>query len=55
MSDSETVSSATAREVRGSAPALPREALEIAAGYAFGGPAPDLGALLRDGKCLPDA
>jgi DNA helicase HerA-like ATPase len=35
--------------------ALPREALEIAAGYAFTGPALDLGALLWDGVCLPDA
>ncbi|MFG2554485.1 helicase HerA-like domain-containing protein [Streptomyces sp. NPDC048581] len=42
-------------EARGSAPALAREALEIAAGYAFGGPALDLGALLWDGRCLPDA
>ncbi|NEA68456.1 helicase HerA-like domain-containing protein [Streptomyces sp. SID12488] len=39
----------------GSAPALPRPALEIAAGYAFTGPALDLGALLWDGTCLPDA
>ncbi|RFU87347.1 DUF853 family protein [Streptomyces triticagri] len=37
------------------APALPQEALEIAAGYAFTGPALDLGALLWDGQCLPDA
>ncbi|MGW6731976.1 helicase HerA-like domain-containing protein [Streptomyces sp. NPDC055013] len=50
-----TVSSTGAPEVRGSAAALPREALEIAAGYAFGGPALDLGALLWDGRCLPDA
>ncbi|MFE2630410.1 helicase HerA-like domain-containing protein [Streptomyces sp. NPDC059374] len=40
---------------RTGAPALPREALEIAAGYAFPGPALDLGALLWDGTCLPDA
>ncbi|GHH06203.1 helicase HerA-like domain-containing protein [Streptomyces lanatus] len=40
---------------RSGAPALPREALEIAAGYAFTGPALDLGALLWDGQCLPDA
>ncbi|WTZ46675.1 DUF853 domain-containing protein [Streptomyces sp. NBC_01390] len=39
----------------GSAPALPQPALEIAAGYAFTGPALDLGALLWDGTCLPDA
>ncbi|GAB7109477.1 DUF853 family protein [Streptomyces phaeofaciens JCM 4814] len=30
-------------------------ASEIAAGYAFAGPALDLGALLWDGQCLPDA
>lgn len=50
-----TVSSAGAPEARGRAAALPQEALEIAAGYAFGGPALDLGALLWDGRCLPDA
>jgi DNA helicase HerA-like ATPase len=55
MSDSETVPEATAFEAPGSAPALPREALEIASGYAFAGPALDLGALLWDGACLPDA
>ncbi|MFD6497225.1 helicase HerA-like domain-containing protein [Streptomyces sp. NPDC059944] len=58
MSDSETVPSAAAGagpEGPGGAPALPREALEIAAGYAFAGPALDLGALLWDGACLPDA
>ncbi|MHC3471162.1 helicase HerA-like domain-containing protein [Streptomyces sp. 7R007] len=55
MSDSETVSEATAPEGPGSAPALPREALEIASGYAFSGPALDLGALLWDGRCLSDA
>ncbi|MFE0099116.1 helicase HerA-like domain-containing protein [Streptomyces sp. NPDC059009] len=38
-----------------SAAALPQEAMEIAAGYAFTGPALDLGALLWDGQCLPDA
>ncbi|MET8247496.1 helicase HerA-like domain-containing protein [Streptomyces sp. NPDC005202] len=54
MSDSETVPPATAPEARGSAPALPREALEIASGYAFAGPALDLGALIWDGRCLPD-
>ncbi|MEV5607188.1 helicase HerA-like domain-containing protein [Streptomyces sp. NPDC052225] len=37
------------------APALPAEALEIAAGYAFTGPALDLGALLWDGQCHADA
>ncbi|MFJ9905460.1 helicase HerA-like domain-containing protein [Streptomyces sp. NPDC101152] len=55
MSDSETVPPATAPEAPGSAPALTREALEIASGYAFTGPALDLGALLWDGACLPDA
>ncbi|MFI9764711.1 helicase HerA-like domain-containing protein [Streptomyces sp. NPDC051963] len=55
MSDSETVRAATTPETRGSAPALPQQALEIAAGYAFTGPALDLGALMWDGKCLPDA
>lgn len=55
MSDSETMPPATAPEAPGSAPALPKEALEIASGYAFAGPALDLGALLWDGACLPDA
>ncbi|MFE6361364.1 helicase HerA-like domain-containing protein [Streptomyces sp. NPDC057806] len=55
MSDRETVPSATAPEKSGSAPALPKEALEIAAGYAFAGPALDLGALLWEGRCLADA
>lgn len=41
-------------EVIGSAAALPKEALEIASGYAFSGPALDLGALLWDARCLPD-
>ncbi|WP_353943679.1 helicase HerA-like domain-containing protein [Streptomyces sp. HUAS MG91] len=36
-------------------PALPAGALEIAAGYAFTGPALELGALLWDGQCHPDA
>lgn len=35
--------------------ALPPEAAGIAAGYAFEGPALDLGALLWDGQCLPGA
>lgn len=40
----------------GAAPrSLPQEALEIVSGYAFTGPALDLGALLWDGQCLPDA
>ncbi|MFG2718802.1 helicase HerA-like domain-containing protein [Streptomyces sp. NPDC048416] len=34
---------------------LPPEAAEIAAGYAFTGPATELGALLWDGQCLPGA
>ncbi len=55
MSDRETMPSATAPEKPGSAPALPKEALEIASGYAFAGPALDLGALLWDGQCLADA
>ncbi|MFE9251755.1 helicase HerA-like domain-containing protein [Streptomyces sp. NPDC007088] len=35
--------------------ALPRPAFEIAAGHAFAGPALDLGALMWEGRCLPDA
>ncbi|WP_406331254.1 helicase HerA-like domain-containing protein [Streptomyces sp. NBC_00203] len=64
MRDSETMPSAApgaapgttgnAPAPGGSAAALPREALEIASGYAFSGPALDLGALLWDGQCLPD-
>ncbi len=42
-------------EARAASAALPQPALEIASGYAFGGPALDLGALLWDGACLPDA
>ncbi|AVH61324.1 ATP-binding protein [Streptomyces dengpaensis] len=45
---------ATAPETAASGRALPQEALEIASGYAFTGPALDLGALLWDGQCLPD-
>ncbi|WP_239158408.1 helicase HerA-like domain-containing protein [Streptomyces sp. SID13726] len=41
-------------EAKPGSAALPREALEIASGYAFTGPALDLGALLWDGACLPD-
>ncbi|SBT91463.1 hypothetical protein GA0115233_103097 [Streptomyces sp. DI166] len=55
MSDRETMPSAAAPEKPGSAPALPAPALEIASGYAFTGPALDLGALMWDGKCLADA
>ncbi|MFF8448922.1 helicase HerA-like domain-containing protein [Streptomyces leeuwenhoekii] len=53
MSDRETGSPAGAAEPSGTPPALPPPALEIASGYAFGGPALDLGALLWDGVCLP--
>lgn len=35
--------------------ALPQPAFEIAAGHAFAGPALDLGALMWEGHCLPDA
>ena len=45
----------TAPESVTTAAALPAPALEIASGYAFTGPALDLGALLWDGQCLPDA
>ncbi|PSM39261.1 ATP-binding protein [Streptomyces dioscori] len=38
-----------------SLPPLPPQALEIVSGYAFPGAALDLGALLWDGRCLPDA
>ncbi|MEV5317533.1 helicase HerA-like domain-containing protein [Streptomyces sp. NPDC052687] len=54
MSDRETPPP-TAPEAPGHASALPAQALEIASGYAFDGPALDLGALLWDGRCLPDA
>ncbi|MFD4787353.1 helicase HerA-like domain-containing protein [Streptomyces sp. NPDC058459] len=48
--------SATTPAPDGSGPAqLPAPAREIAAGYAFTGPALDLGALLWDGVCRPDA
>lgn len=39
----------------GAASAVPGPAVEIAAGYTFTGPAMELGALLWDGQCLPDA
>ncbi len=39
----------------GGAGALPQEAVEIAAGYAFTGPALDLGALMWGGQCYADA
>ncbi|KUN10230.1 ATPase [Streptomyces yokosukanensis] len=51
MSDSETGPPAAPE----SAAALPAEARRIASGYAFAGPALDLGALLWDGVCHPDA
>ncbi|MGC4999565.1 helicase HerA-like domain-containing protein [Streptomyces sp. DT195] len=48
--------SATTPAADGSGPPqLPAPAREIAAGYAFTGPALDLGALLWDGVCRPDA
>ncbi|MGA5651852.1 helicase HerA-like domain-containing protein [Streptomyces seoulensis] len=48
--------SATTPAPDGSGPAqLPEPARPIAAGYAFTGPALDLGALLWDGVCHPDA
>ncbi|SED31763.1 hypothetical protein SAMN05216532_4178 [Streptomyces sp. 2231.1] len=47
MSDSETAPPATPE----GADALPAEAQKIASGYAFTGPALDLGALLWDGRC----
>lgn len=53
MSDRETGSPAGAAEPSGTPSALPPPALEITSGYAFGGPALDLGALLWDGDCLP--
>ncbi|MFK0178617.1 helicase HerA-like domain-containing protein [Streptomyces xanthochromogenes] len=42
-------------EPAGTAPAVPQPAAEIAAGYGFTGPAMELGALLWEGQCLPDA
>ncbi|MGW2031626.1 helicase HerA-like domain-containing protein [Streptomyces argyrophylli] len=51
MSDNETVPPAGPR----GAPALPAAARKIASGYAFTGPALDLGALLWDGACRADA
>ncbi|MEU6404062.1 helicase HerA-like domain-containing protein [Streptomyces sp. NPDC046985] len=65
MSDSETRPGSTpeappqtrapASAPRGAAPELPPAAREIAAGYAFAGPALDLGALIWEGHCLPEA
>lgn len=55
MTERRTIPQATAPEAPGSAPALPEEALRIAAGYAFAGPALDLGALVWDGRCRADA
>ncbi|MFF9021575.1 helicase HerA-like domain-containing protein [Streptomyces eurythermus] len=51
MSDSESVPPAGTPQ----AAALPGPARRIASGYAFPGPALDLGALLWDGRCLPGA
>jgi Cdc6-like AAA superfamily ATPase len=53
VSDRETGSAASPAEASAAPPGLPPPALETAAGYAFGGPAPDLGALLWDGACPP--
>ncbi|MEU3981423.1 helicase HerA-like domain-containing protein [Streptomyces sp. NPDC026672] len=55
MSDSGTEPGTTADEPSGSATALPEPARAVASGYAFSGPALELGALLWDGRCLPDA
>ncbi|MFC9548922.1 helicase HerA-like domain-containing protein [Streptomyces sp. NPDC056956] len=55
MGERETARPAVTPEAPGSAPALPGPALRIAAGYAFTGPALDLGALLWDGECHADA
>ncbi|MEU7321359.1 helicase HerA-like domain-containing protein [Streptomyces griseoviridis] len=55
MSDSESAPAATTPGAGRSASALPPEAAAIALGYAATGPALDLGALLWDGRCLPDA
>ncbi|WP_031003331.1 helicase HerA-like domain-containing protein [Streptomyces sp. NRRL F-5727] len=51
----ETEQQPTTPEPPVSAPALPGPVAEIAAGYAFGGEALDLGAALWDGVCHPDA
>ncbi|POX57804.1 ATP-binding protein [Streptomyces sp. Ru62] len=51
MSDSETVPPDGPQGT----PALPAEARKITSGYAFTGPALDLGALLWDGACRADA
>ncbi|KPI12757.1 protein of unknown function DUF853 NPT hydrolase [Actinobacteria bacterium OK074] len=48
------VSAGAAPEVVTGGVALPAEAVGIASGYAFAGPALDLGALLWGGQCLPD-
>ncbi|MGW4513800.1 helicase HerA-like domain-containing protein [Streptomyces sp. NPDC004393] len=55
MSDSRPVPGAAAPATPKSAPALPPRAQEIASGFAFAGPAVDLGALVWDGQCLPGA
>ncbi|MFE6085578.1 helicase HerA-like domain-containing protein [Streptomyces virginiae] len=52
MSESTDPRTDAALPADGTGPAAP--AAEIAAGYAFTGPALDLGALLWDGVCLPD-
>lgn len=50
MPDRETMPPAGAPGVTAPAAALPQEALRIASGYAFTGPALHLGALLWDGQ-----
>ncbi len=59
MSDRETVPPGTSPEPPSPGAAepagLPPQARGIASGYAFTGPALDLGALLWDGACLPGA
>ncbi|CAL9490179.1 helicase HerA-like domain-containing protein [Streptomyces sp. enrichment culture] len=55
MSERETAERAVAPGNPGGAPALPEPARRIASGYAFPGPALDLGALVWDGQCRADA
>ncbi|MFI1441139.1 helicase HerA-like domain-containing protein [Streptomyces fructofermentans] len=59
MSDPEAPPAEAAGAARGTgsgvSPDPPEEVARIAAGYAFTGPALDLGALLWEGRCLPDA
>ncbi|TXJ82057.1 DUF853 family protein [Streptomyces lavendulae] len=55
MSDRDAEPGAGPGAESGGPAGLPAPAREIAAGYAFSGPALDLGALLWDGACHPDA